>query len=94
MERRLRLTPGYLRTTRRLGLVAKSIRGRALAGTIAATLSADALPTPSDTKVIFKPAMRAFARRVRGHNLWLWYAVSEQELTLLTITIDPPVPEE
>lgn len=94
MERRLRLTPGYLRTARRLGLVAKSVRGRALGGTIAAMLSAEELPTPSDTNVIFKAAMRAHARRVRGHNLWLWYAVSEEELTLLTITIDPPVPEE
>jgi hypothetical protein len=31
-------------------------------------------------------------RRVGGRNLWLWYRFNEEELILVTVTTDPPVP--
>jgi hypothetical protein len=39
-----------------------------------------------------KPIGRAWVRRVADRNLWLWYRFNDEELTLVAVTTEPPVP--
>jgi len=50
------------------------------------------LPAPTDLPALLPPTHAAFARRVPGHNLWLWFTTSADRLVLVTITDTPPVP--
>ena len=38
------------------------------------------------------PVRRAWVRRVGGRNMWLWYRFTDDEVVLVTVTTDPPVP--
>ena len=57
-----------------------------------ALIAADKLPGPSDFEATRKPFGRAWVRRVAGRNLWLWYRFDEEEVMLVALTTDPPVP--
>ncbi len=92
MSHVLRLTQRYLRCAERLAVVPGSARGRAVGRTIAA-LSQDAtLPADGDMRVVVPPTGVAFARRVPGRNLWLWYVLADGGIALIALTADPPVP--
>jgi hypothetical protein len=92
VPRRLRLTERYTRAVARLGVGGGTVRGAALGRTLRALLSADELPSPVDTTAAVPPTGSAYVRRVAGHNVWLWYLVRGEELVLLTVTSEPPVP--
>ncbi len=94
MDRRItRLTPGFHRARQRLGLATGSTRGQAVAAVIRALSSAETLPEHGDFETEFKPG-HAFVRRVPKHNLWIWYRVDTDYVTLVSITDDPPAPAE
>lgn len=57
-----------------------------------ALASADGLPGAADYEANARPLGRAWVRRVGGRNLWLWYRFTEEEVVLVTVTTDPPVP--
>ena len=39
-----------------------------------------------------RPVGRAWVRRVKGRNLWLWYRFDDAEVMLIAVTTEPPVP--
>jgi hypothetical protein len=45
------------------------------------------VPRPGDDAV----RTLAFGHRVPGRNFWLWYWVSDEELTVVGLTTVPPV---
>ena len=92
MTRVLRLTPRYLRDADRLEVVADSGRGRAVARVIAALLAEGVLPSAGDVLALIPPTSEAVVRRVPGRNLWLWYRHRVDEIALIALTADPPVP--
>ena len=68
-----------------------------LAASVAATIRAlevEDLPGVTDFEAAIPPTGRAWVRRVRGENVWLWYRASDDELVLVTVTRVPPVPIE
>ena len=69
-----------------------SERSLAVGRTVSALTSADELPGPADFEAREKPVGRAWVRRVAGRNLWLWYRFNDEEVSLLTLTTEPPVP--
>ena len=91
MARRTRVTTWYARQFGRL-IEFGSERSLAVARTVHALTTADHLPGPSDFAAIAKPVGRAWVRRVTGRNIWLWYRFNDAEVTLLTVTIEPPLP--
>jgi hypothetical protein len=60
--------------------------------TIGALAAATELPGASDYEASVNPVGKAWVRRVGGRNLWLWYRFTDEELTLVTVTIEPPIP--
>ena len=92
MTRVLRLTPRYLHDADRLGAVTGSARGAAVVQTIRALLREDLLPGTGDVRALLPPTREAFVRRVPHRNLWLWYRIRGDELLVLLLTADPPVP--
>jgi hypothetical protein len=89
-----KLTRRYLRSAERLAVVPGSARGRAV-GQVIAALAADAtLPAPGDMRALIPPTGSAFVRRIPGRNLWLWYTLSEDAVTVIALTADPPVPAD
>lgn len=90
MARIIRLTPGYLRTFRRLGLA----RARSALAGVAQSLSRDELPGSGDFGAIIPPQLRVWVRRVPGFNLWVSYSFEESEVRILTVTALPPVPAD
>lgn len=94
MTRVPKLTRRYLRNAERLAVVAGSARGRAVGLTIASLGSNDTLPAPGDTRALVPPTGEAFVRRVPGRNLWLWYTVASDIVTVIGLTADPPVPAD
>ena len=87
-----RLTRRYLRNAERLSAVPGSARGRAVGKTIAALASDEKLTAAGDIAAIVPPTNEAFVRRVPGRNLWLWYVLGGDEVTVIALTADPPVP--
>jgi hypothetical protein len=88
LARVIRLTPGYLRGFKRLRLE----RARpALAATLSG-LSRDELPGPADFETVIPPRLRAWVRRLPGHNLWLSYTFDAVEVRVLMIVASPPIP--
>jgi hypothetical protein len=71
-----------------------SPRADVVARTARALAAAEELPGPADYEAKAHPVGRAWVRRVGGRNLWLWYRFSDVEVTLVTVTTDPPVPVE
>jgi hypothetical protein len=82
-----------MRAASRLDVRAKSERGAAIARTIHTLLAAGSLPGAADVRAKIGSSATAFVRRVQGRNLWLWYNVNDDELSLVGLTTDPPVPE-
>ena len=92
MARVVRLTPRYLRQLRACGVKPGSDAQLAAAATVRALAAAERLPSPGDTSALLPPVARAFVRRVTGHNLWLWYRFTGEELAVVTMTSSPPHP--
>jgi Txe/YoeB family toxin of Txe-Axe toxin-antitoxin module len=88
LARIIRLTPGYLRTFRRL----KLDRSRAALATVVSSLGRDELPGPADFEAIMPKTLRVWVRRVPGGNLWVYYLFDANEVKVLTVTGVPPVP--
>jgi hypothetical protein len=72
--------------------VSGSERSRAVGSVVRALSNAASLPGHGDTLALIPPTADAFVRRVPGRNLWLWYRVRGDELVVVTVTADPPVP--
>jgi hypothetical protein len=89
-----RLTRRYLRNAERLAVVPGSARGRAVGLTIAALGTDPVLPAAGDTRALVPPTGEAFVRRVPGRNLWVWYTVSGEAVSVVALTADPPVPAD
>lgn len=92
MTRAVRLTSRYRRNADRLSVVPGSARGRAVGLTIAALGDDDTLPGPDDVRAAIPPTGFAYVRRVPGRNLWIWYTFSGDQVALLCVTGEPPVP--
>ena len=90
MPRLLRLRTSYTRAVSRVGIVAGTPRAKRLAATINLLLDAESLPGPLDVEAMIPPTSRALVRRVAGENLWLWFTVTTDVLTLHTLTSQPP----
>ena len=93
MARRVRVSTWYARAAGRL-LKRGSPRADAIGRTTRALAAADDLPGPSDYEAKAHPIGRAWVRRVGGRNLWLWYRFTDEEVVLVTVTIEPPVPSD
>lgn len=91
MARRVRVSTWYARTA---GPTLKhgTPRADSVGRTTRALAAAEALPGPTDYEAKGHPFGRAWVRRVGGRNLWLWYRFTDEELVLVTVTTDPPVP--
>jgi hypothetical protein len=91
VARRTRVTTWY---ARQFGHVIKtgSERSLAVARTVRSLTSAEILPGASDFEASRKPVGRAWVRRVGGRNLWLWYRFDEDEVMLVALTTEPPIP--
>lgn len=88
-----RSTTAFQAALERLGIRPGSEAALAVTATIRA-LAAASLPSPLDTFVLIPPTGRAYVRRVRNKNLWVWYAFDDDASRLLVITLQssPPVP--
>ena len=93
VDRIARLTPGFHRARSRLGIATGSPRAQAVAAVVRALAEADILPEHADLEASFHPS-RAFVRRVPKHNLWVWFRVDADHVTLISITDEPPIPFE
>lgn len=93
MARRTRVTTWY---ARQFGRVIKtgSERSLAVARTVRALEAAEELPSLSDFEATLKPVGRAWVRRVGGRNIWLWFRFNQDEVMLVALTTEPPVPLE
>jgi hypothetical protein len=93
VTRVIRPTTGFKKA---LDRVKKGQPTRALAiGTTIQKLTEEPeLPSPLDTYASIPPVSSAYARRVAGRNLWIWYRATDEVLSLVAITTDPPVPIE
>ena len=90
-NRVLRLSAKFHRT-RRLLAQPGSPAAAALAATIARLLAAD-LPAPQDAyTMIAPPVIGYWFRRVPGCNLWVLYSFDDEQLTLRSLTDEPPIP--
>jgi hypothetical protein len=88
-----RLSVGFVRSKRRLGLAPGSAGLRRVLATISAIADADVLPGPIDFETEFAPG-RAHARRVSGQNLWVLFRFDAAHVDVLTVRSEPPVPAE
>ena len=73
--------------------IAERPRGQAVSAVVRALAEADTLPGHADLEASFHPG-RAFVRRVAKHNLWVWFRIDANHVTLMSITDEPPVPFE
>jgi hypothetical protein len=85
------VTASYAREASR-GLRPGSPCAVAVARTVRALADASELPGKSDFEAAVRRIGRAWVRRVSRQNLWVWYRLREDELVLVTVTSDPPVP--
>jgi hypothetical protein len=69
-----------------------SDRAVAVARAVRSLADATRLPGPGDFEALERPQGRAWVRRSASRNLWLWYRFNEEELILVTVTTEPPVP--
>jgi hypothetical protein len=63
--------------------------------TIRARAATPDLPELGDLSVLVDPDERGVqllthVRRVHGHNLWVWYTATDDELLLRALTHEPP----
>jgi hypothetical protein len=85
------VTASYAREAGR-GLRPGSVCAVAVARTVRALADADELPGKSDFEATVRRIGRAWVRRVTRQNLWVWYRIRDEELVLVTVTNEPPVP--
>jgi hypothetical protein len=90
VARRVRVSTWYARAAGTL-LKRGTPRANAVGRTIRALAAAGDLPGASDYEARTHPVGRAWVRRVGSRNLWLWYRFNEEEVTLITVTTEPPV---
>ena len=90
MQRVPRLTEGFIRRRRALGLTSGA-SATALARTVGA-LARGPLPGAADFETLVPPVRRYWVRRVSGFNLWVFYTFSDDNVTLRTLSNSPPVP--
>jgi hypothetical protein len=69
-----------------------SPRAESLGRTVRALAAAEVLPGPSDYEAKGHAIGRAWVRRIGGRNMWLWYRFNSDEVVLVTVTTDPPIP--
>ncbi|MGO8997120.1 MAG: hypothetical protein ACLQVI_27710 [Polyangiaceae bacterium] len=93
MARRIRVSTWYARVVGPL-LKRGTPRADAIGRATRALAGADELPGASDYEARTHPVGRAWVRRVGGRNLWLWYRFNDDEVTLITVTVEPPVPSD
>ena len=86
----LRLSERFNRAVRRLG-VAGSPAGKALASLLA-DLQREPLPGLQDAEAMMPPVAIYWFRRVPGHNLWLYFSWSDDELFAVSLSPHPPIP--
>lgn len=91
--RQLRLGQQYLARARSAGGAPRTPQGAAVGQAIAKLAAAD-LPLAGDFESPIAPTGRAWVHRVTGTNVWLWYRFTDAELTVVTLTNNPPVPIE
>lgn len=91
MARRTRVTTWYARQVGRL-ISPGTERAQAVARSVRALAAAEELPGASDFEAMLRPVGRAWVRRVKGRNLWLWYRFDDAEVMLIAVTTEPPVP--
>jgi hypothetical protein len=77
-----------------LAIKSGSERGIAVGRTVRLLAAANELPGPADFEAAERPVGRAWVRRVAGRNLWVWYRFTADEVILLAVTTEPPVPAE
>jgi hypothetical protein len=66
----------------------------AVARAVRALAASGDLPGKSDFEATVRPVGRAWVRRVAQRNLWIWYRIADDEVILVSVTTDPPVPVE
>jgi hypothetical protein len=87
-----RISPQYLRDRDALGIQAATSISRDIGGVVRTLASEDALPAPGDPQGIMPgqgaaPVQTfAYARKVAGRNLWVWYQVSGDEVRIVGLT--------
>jgi hypothetical protein len=87
-----RISAQYLSDRDALGLRAARDVSRELGRVVRALATAEVLPEPADPRGIMPgksdaPVQTfAYARRVPGRNLWLWYQVYEDEVVIVGLT--------
>jgi hypothetical protein len=86
----LRLTERFNRAARRLG-VSGTLAGVEVAKVLA-SIRRESLPSPQDAETMMPPVAIYWFRRVPGHNLWLYFSFSDDEVTAVTLTQKPPIP--
>jgi hypothetical protein len=100
-----RLTISYVESLDELGVAPGSARARAVAATVQHATASD-LPIAGDAEgplparaalrveqVEGRRLLTAFARRVAGHRLWVWYRPRGAErFDLVALTSTPPSP--
>lgn len=58
----------------------------------ARSLPSTTFPGPSDYQANAHPTGRAWVRSIGGRNMWLWYRFNDDEVILVKVTTDPPLP--
>jgi hypothetical protein len=92
-RRVLRLSVGFARSQRQLGLVPGSTAMRSVSATARQLAEDVALPSRADFETEFSPG-RAYVRRVSGQNLWVLYRFDDTYVDVLAVRESPPVPAE
>ena len=96
MARTPRLSPRFLARRTALGIIKHSQESRAIAATIVALCTSEALPGPGDAMTILEPTdargvvTLVYVRRVRGLNLWVWYREAGVVLEIVRLTDRQP----
>jgi len=93
VARRVRISTWYARAVGPL-LKRGSPRAAAVGRATRALAAADVLPGPSDYEALAQRVGRAWVRRIGGRNLWIWYRFNDEEVILVTVTMEPPVPSD
>ena len=94
MPRIPRLTERFHRSRRRLGVEPGTPDGVAVARVIRSLALASTLPGLGDTRALLPPTREAFVRRAPGRNLWVWYMLQGDDLFIVHLGADPPVPAD
>lgn len=98
LERVIEFGRGFRAAWERAGLVARSPQAKRVGATIRAIATAEKLPTEFDSVALIPPTRRAWVRRVRGENLWIYFLprvdaeTGTETVMLISIVSSPPDP--